>query len=143
MRARSDKFSKNLAVLAICLHMVVATVGGRICLWAAPLPATDACLSLCCDELESSTDGAWITRADHQGSPITPTDKDCCLEMVSSCFTSTLNVNGMRNLGGPFLTLLPSTRPMRITTLRVHAGGPNAAQPPPCTPMIRSTILRI
>ncbi len=143
MLKQSIHFRRNLALLAVCLHMVVAAVGGRFCLWTAPIPASDACVSLCCGEEDASLPESVGVEIDLAQSPLIPAGADCCLEMVTDNFATTLGVSSLRDSGGSLPAVILSFSRTGISISRFEARGPRAALPPPSMPMIRSTILRL
>lgn len=145
MFARSTNMGTSLALLAVCLQVVVAALSGQICLRMAPLPASDGCLSQCCDGQESFN-GSYLVVLDIQQSPAVPTDTDCCLEVTDYYYTNSVKDAGLEDSDASFLTLqslVPFTTQVEISSLRVRDKGPGAAQPPPSMLMIRSTVLRI
>ncbi len=145
MLARSTTLGPSLALLAVCLQIAVAAIGGRICMRMAPLPASDGCLSWCCDEHESSTGGSWV-QLDGQQSLACPADAGCCLEVATEYFTTATGVSGLKDLDAPvpaLPALVPRTGQVEIAIRRLRANGPGDAHPPPSMKMIRSTVLRL
>ncbi len=145
MFARSTTIGTSLALLAVCLQIAVAAIGGRICLRMAPLPASDGCLSSCCDEVERATDRSRVS-IHGQPSLVFPANADCCLEVATHYFATATGVAGLKDLAASVLALpalaLP-TRGVEVAIRRLRTNGPRAAQPPPSMPMIRSTVLRL
>ena len=124
---------------------MAATLCGQICFRIAPLPASDGCLSRCCDGQESSK-ASYLVVLDIQQSPAVPADTDCCLEVRDYYYTNSAKDAGQEDSDASFLALhclVPHTTQVERSSLRVRDKGSGAAQPPPSMLMIRSTILRI
>lgn len=145
MLMRFSNLGTSLALLAVCMQVVVAALSGQFCLRMAPLPASDGCVSGCCDEQDSSKSGSLLV-LDFQQLPAVPADTDCCLEVTNYYFTNSTKDAGLDDSDASILTLhalVPHTPLVEISSLRVLENGPGAAQPPPSMLMIRSTVLRI
>ncbi len=145
MVTRCSNLGTGLALLAVCLQIAVAALGGRICLRVAPLPPSEGCPSSCCDKHDTSVGESWV-ELDCQLSPAGPTDADCCLEVATDYLATATGIAGLRDLDASALTL-PALAvhysQVEFVIRHVRGSGPEDAKPPPAMPVIRAAILRI
>lgn len=135
-----------LSTLAICLQVVVCTIGGRICLESTTLAGDEHCLSACCSE-DAAQHSAAVATATTIISPLQPIDSGCCLDQSSETMASTLHA--------PNIRLAVSTTPVLVTPMaRVEqfdapaaawraARLTAAAKPPPALGVIQSVRLQL
>ncbi len=146
MLKQSLKLGRVFAILAICLHMVVAAVDGRICVKTAPQPTVvESCVSACCDDATSidTTTNSSEFAVDHQLSPIAPMKTSCCLDVLTSTFATSINISMHKTSSRAFYAVLPNMGTPNVDVQHFQFCCRSVTLPPPSMVIIRSTVLRL
>lgn len=138
----STKPGSTLALLAICLHLAVAVMGGRLCCYQTDSTLQgDSCADHCCEQIQPGDAHAMASET-----PACPGDSDCCVEQGREVFFPSnvqVQIKDLDLVAPALVAVITHDTKQDNISHEIAALIERIAHPPPALAVVRTTVLLI